>query len=65
MFDPDALIQQAIDASKKHSTTLDSQLAFQVGYMKGIINNLCYTMQNVQDELKLVQQQLNSIGEIQ
>lgn len=60
----DKLIQEAIDASKKHSPNLDSQLAFQVGYMKGLINQLCYTIESTQDELKLVQMELNSIGEL-
>lgn len=58
------LIQEAIDASKKHSDQLDSQLAFQVGYLKAIIANLCYTIESTRDELKLVQQELNSIGEL-
>lgn len=60
----DELIQEAIDASKQHSDQLDSQLAYQVGYMKAIISNLCYTIQSTQDELRLVQMELNSIGEL-
>lgn len=60
----DKLIQEAIDASKKHSPNLDSQLAFQVGYMKGLINQLCYTIESTQDELRLVQMELKSTGEL-
>lgn len=64
MFCPDKLIQEAIDASKQHSPNLDSQLAFQVGYMKSIISNLCYTIESTRDELKLVKQELKSTGEL-
>ncbi len=64
MFCPDKLIQEAIDASKQPSPHLDSQLAFQVGYMKSIISNLCYTIESTRDELKLVQMELKSTGEL-
>ena len=58
------LIQEAVKASKNHSDQLDSQLAFQNGYMQAIIRNLCYIIESARDELKIVQEQLNSIGEL-
>ena len=63
-LDADTLIKKAEDAAKAHSDRIDSQYAFQVGYLKGTIRELCAIIECTRMELKRVNQELNSIGEL-
>ena len=54
----------AKNAAKAHSDKIDEQMAFQVGFLKAHITMMCDILDNTRSELKRVQQELNSIGEL-
>ena len=58
------IIDIAIKAAQDHSPNLDSQNAFLSGYLMSELRAAYHIIENARDELKIVQQQLNSIGEL-
>ena len=63
-LDAETLIKEAEEAAKKHSDKPDEQYAYQAGYLKGTITELCAIIECTRMELKRVNQELNSIGEL-
>ena len=60
---PDQIFKESEDASKQHSDKLDSQYAYQVGYLKVKIIELCAIINTTRSELNRVSLELNQIGE--
>lgn len=60
---PDKMFKEAEDAAKQHSDKIDSQYAYQVGYLKAKIIELCSIINSTRSELERVSQELNQIGE--
>jgi hypothetical protein len=60
----DRIIERAKQAATQHSPNRDSQYAYLSGYLMSELRLAYITIENARTELRALQQELNSIGEI-
>jgi hypothetical protein len=64
MSEADKIIAHAEKAAKAHSPNADMQYAYLSGYLMSELRIAYNIIDNARDELRTLQQELNSIGEI-